>query len=588
MNLRDPHVLQRLANASRFSRKALRAFRAKRRQGTKLYVGSNYSDNGTEKAQVLNLIAQGVDIFSRHLAARAPRARFSTTERAFRRTAARGELRAAQLAEELELAVTFQQVVKEAMFGPGIVKTGLASGEQVEIDDETFDVGQPYTDVVQLDDWVHDTTVPEWRKTAFRGNKYSPRIDCLRDTFDGKTMDRIAKNVREPGNVLEDGGERADAVGHGRQQPDNEFAPRACLWNFYFPYEQVMGTFLADPASGELMWDNGPIDLREYVGPPGGPFDMLGFRTVPGNIMPLPPAAQMLDLHEAANRAMRKLIQSANAEKDIIGAQLQSKEDANRVRDASHLEVLALTNPQGIQDYHFGGPNNLTMVWALWLKDLFVYTNGNLEMLGGLGAMSDTLGQDKMLMATASKQVQEMQDRVLGFAKAVFSKLIWWDWRDPVTDQRLVQTLRSSGEPVTVTLTAEERQQVDVLDLNIDIHPYSMQYQSPGERLATIGQVWQQYVLPAMQAMQAQGMTPNFDALLRLVGKYANLPEIEEIITFGGESTLPEAGVKAPQSPVTTRNTVRTGRSQQNTPRGRETQMLQRLLGQGQETGVMR
>jgi hypothetical protein len=256
-----------------------------------------------------------------------------------------------------------------------------------------------------------------------------------------------------------------------------------------------------------------------------------------------------------------------------------------RVKDAPDLEVLALANPQGIQKMSFGGVSNLTMAWTMWLKDLFLSTNGNLEMLGGLNAASQTLGQDQMLMATASKQVQEMQDRMIGFASTTMRKLLWWDWEDPVTEQKLVKALKSTGEPIQVVLSPEERQKVNVLDLNVEIHPYSMQYQSPGERLQTIGMIWERYVIPGMQSMMQQGIVPNFDGLLRLIGKYANLPEIEDILTFSASSTLPEPGMRTPQAPVTTRNTVRTNRSAQNTTQGRETQMMQRLVGGGMGAG---
>lgn len=584
MDLKNDTDRKRLAEAMRYSRKVLSGFRAKRRRATATYVGSNYGEEGTTKAQILNLIALGVDIFTRHLAARAPRVLTSTKQRMYRQAAARAELRGNALADELELQVLFAQVAKEAMFSVGIVKTGMASGEQVEVDDETFTLGRPFADVIGLDDWVHDCTAPEFRKKQFAGNLYYPRIDCLADegTFKGGVIDKLRNNEMVASRVGED---RADSVGHGRLPDDAVFAPRTALWHIHLPYEKTLATFMADTTTGELLYHEGMIDQREYEGPDGGPFDMLGFRSVPGNIMPLPPVAQMFDMHEAANKALRKLTRRADAEKDIIAAQMNAREDAQKVKDAPDLEILALANPQGINQLHFGGVNNMTMAWTMWLKDLFIYTNGNLDMLGGLGAMSETLGQDQMLMATASKQVQEMQDRMIGFARTIMRKLMWWDWQDPLTEQQLVKTLKSTGEPLTIVLTPEDRQKVDMLDLNIEVHPYSMQHQSPGERLQTIGMVWERYILPSMETMMQQGIVPNFDGLLRLIGKHANLPEIEDILTFSAASTLPEAGARTPQSPVTTRNTVRTNRSMQNTPQGRQTQMMQRLLGSGTGAG---
>ena len=67
------------------------------------------------------------------------------------------------------------------MFSIGIVKQGLASGAVGEIMGFTHNVGQPFADVVSLDDWVHDMTAKRWEQVGYAGNRYRIPLDEARE-----------------------------------------------------------------------------------------------------------------------------------------------------------------------------------------------------------------------------------------------------------------------------------------------------------------------------------------------------------------------------------------------------------------------
>ena len=578
MNLKNPLHRARLAEAMGYSRRALESFREHRADALRQFVGASYSDNGSAQQLPINLIELAVSIFARQLAAFAPRVITSTPDPMLKRTAARAETRSNQLCDELDLASFYERVVKEALFGIGLAKVALGSGRVVEIADTRYDVGVPFACVIDLDNWVHDTTSPELPAAQYMGDLYRPRIDVLRDiaAFPKKFLDKL--EVVEETGQNEDGSEQAKNVGHGQPKPDGIFAPKTALWDIWFPYERVIGTFKTVPGTADIDTETEPA-IVEYEGPDEGPYHTLCFNTVPGNIMPLPPVAGMMAIHDLTNSVFRKLADQAERQKTITAARTANRGDAERIKNAGDGAVLAVENPESVKEYKFGGVDQVSMALTVWLKELFSYTQGNLDGLGGLSPMSETLGQDRMMLATASKRVAVMQDKTIAFAKGVQRAIAWWDWTDPLTDNELIHRVEGTEIDVQVKLSAEERKMVNILDLNIDIVPYSMQHSSPGEKLQSLTGIWNTFIVPAMPMMQEQGITPNLEKMLRVISKWANMPELEDILTFAGQPSQREGGLRLPASPVKTSTNIRENRTTGGTGAGRAAGMIQSLLG---------
>lgn len=579
MNPTIEHDRSRLATAVQRSREAHAPFRAGRLDVARQYASQRFFPTAGEAGDpddALNMVALYIDTFSRLLAAQAPRALYVTGNESFKRTAKRGQLRVNARAKELRLEEFFQAVLRNALIGNGIGKVGIASGCRVEIGVGTFDVGMPFAAVVDDDDWVQDAFCNQWEEQQFRGNLYYPRIDALEDEgkFTGEqiAMLRSRGSSRTQGN--EDGDPRAETITGGTLDLSEEFAPRACLWDIYLPYEKLICTFAASPDDGMLLPNEEPLDVREWDGPDDGPYLRLIFREVMGNAMPLPPIAGLLDLHDIMNSAIRKIGNGIRDWKRIGIVDAKKKDTAERVHRASNGDIV-MGDGSAVEEHTFGGADSLMMAAAIWFKDLGMrYPGGGLDTLAGSDTRAETLGQEQMLFGSATRQVDEMRDRTVAFASRVMKSIGWWDWTDPVQDFAVPYTA-PDGEVSDITITVAERRQLDLNALNIEVMPYSMQFSTPDMRLRKLLGTFERVLLPGMPYFQAQGMLPDGKQILNDIADLGDMPKIRKWLTNG---PVPEGGAERPtQSPNTTRRTIREGRPSAENGNS-EQAMMQRLI----------
>ena len=128
----------------------------------------------------------------------------------------------------------------------------------------------------------------------------------------------------------------------------------------------------------------------------------------------------------------------------------------------------------------------------------------------------------------------------------------------------------------------------------MDIEPYSMQFVSPQERMAKLNQIIGQVVLPSLPMMQQQGLGIDYKELLSTFSRYADLPELKDIIV-GLEDVSPGLDEMGPGGPeagspnMTHRVNERVSRPGA-TPQGAEQTLVNTLMGgnpQQAEQGAM-
>jgi hypothetical protein len=189
-------------------------------------------------------------------------------------------------------------------------------------------------------------------------------------------------------------------------------------------------------------------------------------------------------------------------------------------------------------------------------KDLFVYMSGNLDALGGLGAQSGTLGQDKLLTQSASERLNDMQDRVVKATTQVVRDLAWYLWRNPYIDLPLTKE-------ITPTIKRDFRwnssqREGDFFDYNFDVVPYSLQSRSPNERLQFLLQIVQTVIMPMYPLLQQQGISFDMFKFMQMVAKLSNEKTLGDLLVNDMGMTANQEGVVTPrQSPVTSRNYTR-------------------------------
>ena len=573
-NPNNPKHIKRLLEAARHSRKQLQPFRKHRFDAIQQYVGYNYSDTGAREIVPANLLELAVSIYVRQLVAANPQVLISTPHRELKASAVNRELAINHLIKEIRLQKTIEEFVLDAMFSVGIVKVGMVKSGVIEIEGFPYDVGQPYAGVVSLDDWVVDMSAKRYEEAAYSGNRYRVLYDEIMESDAYMNTEKLQPTLKKEMNI--EGEQKAESISQGTAQYDrDEYQDYVDLWDYWLPKEGLIITVPADDGNEHAQ----PIRIVEWAGPESGPYHLLGFGEVSDSIMPLSPVALWRDFHDLSNEIFRKLGRQAKRQKESLVYQGTSAEDAERQVNSLDGEAIREDTPGATRVLTYGGPNQINLAFLMQMMNMFNRFSGNLDTLGGLAAQSETLGQDKLLTESASKRVQAMQDRVTGVVKEVISSLSWQLVNDPLIQLPLTKRIPGVDQSIDFVFSAESLEG-DFDDYNYDIEPFSMQYKSPATRLNTINVLMQNTVIPAIPMMGEQGIQINWDGYMRMVAKLTGMVELEDLLIFGGEPTIPKPGVigQPPRPPMTQRTNIRKN-IPGSTERGQTEVQINNLLG---------
>lgn len=539
--------------------------RAERREAVARFVGYHYGRNGAKKKSPVNLLELAVTIYIRLLAARAPRCIVHTDVSSLRPFAADMEIALNQIPGEINLSSTLRRAVLEAIFSMGVVKVGIgATNENAKIGDE------PFVSIVQADDYFFDMSARSWEEVQYEGNEYWMDAAQIKELY-GVSLEEDEYHGDGP-----DGQRQARSITvdeHGAV-----YSPRVLLRDVYLVRENRLVTYAVQTRRvlRDAPWD----------GPEGSPYVRLCFSDVPGNLLPLPPAAVWRDLNDLANTLFCKLAKQAAAAKTVACFQGGTDEQVSRFARAEDGTAIRYdgATPEMVSA---GGVNQQNLGFTISIWDRFNIIAGNLDSLGGLSPQADTAAQEKLISEASSARIRAMSDATVDFAKSIFRRLAWYCWTDPVRERTItrVYSRRFGGLSVTKQWTPETRDG-DFLDYNFDIDVFSMQDDSPTTRVQKFLTAYERVILPMLPQLQEQGAQIDLRGVLDWVGKNSNLPELAEFVVFPDrppESRPPAGGSPRPEyvstkAPVTRRVYERVNRPGA-TRHGRDAALMQTLLG---------
>tara|TARA_R100000458_G_scaffold59215_2_gene69151 strand:- start:527 stop:2260 length:1734 start_codon:yes stop_codon:yes gene_type:complete len=569
----------------------MQPFREKRLQAIRQYVGSNYGDYGPMEKVPVNLMEMALSIYKRQVAARSPQVLVTSDNPAAAPIAGNFELALNILLKEIGFEETLHRWVVDAMFAMGIIKCGIAPDASSEIMGFTHDTGQPFADNVDLEDFVFDVAAKRWDQIQFCGNRYCLPYEAVMDLkIFGKNAD--VQPTTQFRNTNEGGDERVTSLTNEGESYGNEsYMDMIELWDLWLPYEQVLVTVPASPDGGFDQTD--AYRVIEWTGPEEGPYYRLGFGEVPGNILPTSPAMQLIDLHDLSNRVFRKLGRQTERQKTLTVVQSGSEEDGRRVGMADDGDIIRSDRPDSTREVSYGGVDQNSLAFFVQLRQMFSYIGGNLDTMGGLGKAADTVGQEKLISQSASTKISDMQAAVSNGVQQVVIALAKYLYHDPVASPRIYKKIPNTEVTVKADFGPEMRQ-IDFIDYNIDIAPYSMQSRSPAERVQTVSQTVANFIMPMAQNLQSMGLTFDMPEFVETVAKYSNTPELQNIIrpmTPDEENRLKEASEMAgvtqagsiPKPNQTTRRYVRENVAAGMSNPARDDAMTRMLMGAGNQ-----
>lgn len=575
MNELSPDQLRQLRSDVSCSRKKLRPFRQHRMKMLEQYVGANYSDSGAKDKVPVNMLELAMTIYLRQMAANTPQIMCTTSVPELKVIAENLRLTVNKYAKRMELGKTMRKLVQDALFSIGICKIGIAGDVNVLVDGTVHQSEQPFVDVVDLDDWVHDTAATSWEYCSYMGNRYTVPVEYLMDSgyYDKKAAEDAYNVTKQRKN--EGGDSRVESLAHGEgSQTWDEWKKRVDVWDLYLPEEGIVTSFLAESGTEQVL------RTVEWKGPRHGMYHSLCFGRVPKSIMPAAPAQALFDMHEIINRLFRKLGRQAEREKTILGVPGGSEKDGQRTVAADDGDAIKMDNPDRMREYRYGGINQTTMAFLMQCGELFNKMGGNLDTIGGLAQSADTLGQEEMIGASSSKMIADMQDTTMIFADDVIKDLSWYIFTNPLLQEQLIKAIPGTEFAVQTLFTS-----VDIRgafeDYQFTVKPYSMQHDTPQLRLQAIQGVFNNLIMPLAGQLQAQGLGINFKETLKIIGRYSNIEDDLSSILVPIPPPDPMMGQGGPTqgaAPVTTRRYERVNKGGATT-QGKTKAMIGAMLG---------
>lgn len=589
----DMNNYQRLQNAFEFSRDKLTPFRQRRLQSVRAYTGGNYGDGTNDRAHPVNLLGMAIDIYRRNLAARRPTVNIEPIQIDKGATAKKAEMMLNSILKEMDFETSLSAAVMDALFSVGILKVGLTSAKAKDLGGVTHDAGLPFADVIDLDDFVMDMRARTMETVQFIGNRFIVNRDMAMDSglydFHGKEpSEAIQSPYNEYGDQKMETLSRSSSLvyDNGRMSPVIE------MWEIYMPFEGRVVTFQCDQQGIPNFSD--PVREVDWEGPEVGPFHLLSLGDVPGQVMPMAPANNLVDLSEAMNRTMRKLVRQNDRAKTVGIVAAGAEDDGERIIAANDGDMIRSDRPEATRELKFGGIDQGSLAFALQLRDMFNYTGGNLDTIGGLSSVADTLGQEELIKASSSQKVQDMQARVTEFTRRVVKSIGLWAWYDPTRTYVLTEDLGNTGISVEIELKAKDRKESEFFDLNFDIQPGSLQETSAAERASTMSTFMTNTLLPMAPMMQEQGLQVDISAYVGHIAELTGVREITDLVTPVGVNLDPgnvmgvanTSNAEQGKPPVTTREYIRRNVPTGGTRESRDSQMSQMLMGSNPGPGA--
>ena len=470
----------------------MKSYRTQRTRFIKSYAGPYYG-HGLKERQPMPLEWRLVTVLLPYLAVDAESmvtARWDEEHDPFARLFSQ---RLDHVLREMEFNETMRLVTLDMLIGGlGITHTALAQSGR---GNWAMDPGKAYVDRVSFQDYLWDTTAYRHQEFAFEGHVYSRTVEWCEEVGDFD-MDAVQALVIRQQQAREDDARRVSGAEPKQVAPLKE---QVLLCQVYLPDEAM----LLDVAGNPQMVSKA-LRERSYEGPESGPYDHFRLADVPDNFMPVGAVSMVHDLAEVVNTLARKIKRQAERQKDVGVYSTGHEEAAEAVRMAPDGSMVGVPDRDQLGVISFGGVNDDNWQAVAWFREAFNLIAGNPELLGGAGPQSNTLGQDKMNLATATTTVGDWRQSSLNTRNRILGKVALYEWTDPLAREQYELAL-PSGVRIPMRWSPEFREG-DFLDYNYRFSQYPRRNQDPDEQFnRTVG--WLERVgIPLAQLGAAQGV----------------------------------------------------------------------------------
>lgn len=499
---------------------AMRPMLKGRKEILKSYANGWYR-NEKGGARPINMTWRFFQVMIPFLAGRFPQSQVTATAdpRGLSHFAYTMELALNHLKRENKQGRIYRKLIFESLASMGMLKTILWPKYSVEFEGKRYEAGQPHSESVDFADQRYDPVARDFEELSFYGHQYRLPFQYVADSGLFRNYDKLDYRMND---VYGQDQDRAESLSKTNMDvKSNDIYEYVDLLDVWLPDEQVMITIPVEESQGKKI-----LRTNDSL-PENGPFDLLYYNTFPDTVIPIPPAYAFMDLDEALNMHMRRMIDQNERSKKILAYDKDAAADAQNVIDAVDGWSVGVTNIDRMKEIELGGFSSMSMEIANYLRQNTSEQAGNLDSMGGVRSEAGTLGQEQILQGRASQVIDDMKDAVYEMAQNADGKYAYYLWSSPLIKLPLIKEIDGIGK-VEVEYS-EETKEGDFLDYNFEIMPYSMQRKTPEVSYQKLLGLVSQIVLPLAPLAQAQGKEIDVDELLRIFARYMDEPNIERI-----------------------------------------------------------
>jgi hypothetical protein len=229
---------------------------------------------------------------------------------------------------------------------------------------------------------------------------------------------------------------------------------------------------------------------------------------------------------------MRKSARQARRSKEIGTYSPAGADSAKTIKNAADGEMVQVQRPEDVGSLRLGGVDAGNHAFMLQVMQIFNKNAGNIDLMLGLRASTDTVGQEKLVHSASSRREESMQKIVISAASRVIrnlAQLLWIDEFKTIPGQTSVDGF---PELVADSTWRPGDREGDFKDYDFKIDVYSMQYQGPAQRAGTLTKLLQEIYAPLMPMLMQQGGTIDMMALTKELAELLDAPRLKDIIKF--------------------------------------------------------
>lgn len=532
---------------------------------------ATHPDNPTNP---VNLIALFTRIITDQLVPSDPRFMASTETMKIRPYAKIYEQSGNRKLRKMGFADIVRTAIVDAAFLIGIVKTAITAPAEARFGYGKV-IGEATMDNIPVENFICDMTATKFKHCDYMGHEYDAFLEDVKGSklFDRKARDLVIPIVSRVHDKK--GNELVEQIGRGQRAASSQYYEKARLCEIWLRRENVVVTFDAEGSYEK------PLLVQKWVGPKCGPYKFLSFGDVLGNLMPKGLICDLIDMHREFNLLWRKMGNQAADQKTVF--LYKDNRLAERHKDAHDRDYIQSDDPKGIEATGTPGPDANVFNYAMASYNMFKQFSGGLDTLAGMGPQADTATQEKLMHASAGKQVEALGSRVQTFCEDLMGMdgIGWFWWESPRDIQK--SEYQAPGVPdvsVERNLTPQMRFGIPAEEVDIEVDVYSFIRQTPQMRVKGLDDTMT-IITKFLPLFNQPGISDALAEWIRLRAHYLNNQDMNVLLEKLQGIQGPPEGEEAQDQPADSpEETIHTRVSKPGmTDQGNMQAIMQRMAG---------